>query len=187
MVGTIYLGCVLVLTILIGIASRESHESTQEGDVFRFPKVLINSLRVGAWVPGLLGILIYRTFSSPGTLEIVVLGAVFGGMTLIALAMLVRVSTFEVAVSKECLRLRERWQRRTIPFSTVREIVVAWPWRGNGRLDLIGADGKRLCRIDGGVQEFDELVSLVELYSPGQVRIREKDTRGRWTERTGGG
>jgi hypothetical protein len=183
MVGSIYLGCVLVLTILIQLAARESHEATEEWDVFRFPKVLIISLRVAAFVPGLLGILIYHSFPNPGILEMTVLSGIFGSMTLIVVAMLARVSTFAVAVSKQCLKLNERWHRRTIDFSAVREVVIALPWRGNGRLDLIGEDERRLCRIDGGIQDFDELVNLVKLYCPDRVKIREKDTRGRWTRR----
>jgi hypothetical protein len=112
-----------------------------------------------------------------------VLTGIFGLMTLVVIAMLAQVSTFAVAVSKQCLQLNERCHRRTIDFSTVREVVIAWPWRGNGRLDLIGGDERRLCRIDGGIQHFDELVNLVKLYCPDRVTIREKDTRGRWTKR----
>ncbi|MDB6008711.1 MAG: hypothetical protein JWL65_961 [Gammaproteobacteria bacterium] len=183
MVGSIYLGSVLVLTVLIQLAARESHEASEEWDVFRFPKVLIISLRVAAFVPGLLGLLIYHSFSNPGILEMTVLAGIFGLMTLIVVAMLAQVSTFSVAVSKQCLKLNERLHRRTIDFSAVREVVIALPWRANGRLDLIGVDERRLCRIDGGIQDFDELVKLVKLYCPDRVKIREKDTHGRWTKR----
>jgi hypothetical protein len=186
MIGLIYLGSVLLLTLLIQLAAREPHETTQASDVFRFPRVLIISLRMGAFIPGLLGILIYRTFVNPGILEIGVLTGLFGSMTLIILAMLLRVSTFSVAVSQQRLQLNDRGRRRTIDFTAVREIVVAWPWRGNGRVDLIGVDTKRLCRIDAGVQDFEELVGLLDLYCTDKTTIRERDTRGQWMERTKG-
>ena len=181
MVGSIYLGCVLVLTVLIGLAAQERHEMTQEWDVFRFPRVLINTLRVASFVPALLGVLVYHSFSKPGLLEIAVLAGLFGSWTLIVLAMLVQVSTFSLAVSKSCLKLFQAGRCRTIDFDSVREIVVRWPWRGNGRLDLIGDGGARLCRIDGGVQDFEELVNLVRLYSPDGVTLRQRDTYRRWT------
>jgi hypothetical protein len=181
MVGSIYLGCVLVLTVLLQLAARDAHETTEDRDIFRFPRILVNSLRVAVFVPGLLGVLIYRTFSAPGVLDTAVLIAGFSAMTVILLAMFIQVATFSVAVSKQCLKLNVRKRQRTLYFEHIREVVVVWPWRGNGRLDLMDASGARLCRIDGGVQDFDQLVYLVKLYCPHGATTRERDVRGHWT------
>ena len=125
-VASIYLGCIVALAVLLPFAPLRSNESTAEWDVFRYPKIAVSSLRVGAVVFALVGVCIYHTFQHP----------------------------------------------------------VVWPWRRGGRLDLIDRDGKKLCRIDSGLRDFEGIVSLVKLYCPDSVTIREKDTRGHWTELT---
>ena len=183
-VASIYLGCIVALAVLLPFAPLRSNESTAEWDVFRYPKIAVSSLRVGAVVFALVGVCIYHTFQHPGVLDAVVVNGIFGSMSLVLLAMIVQVSAFSVAISKQCLKLIG-WRRcRSIDFNSVRKVVVVWPWRRGGRLDLIDRDGKKLCRIDSGLRDFEGIVSLVKLHCPDSVTIREKDTRGHWTELT---
>jgi hypothetical protein len=53
-----------------------------------------------------------------------------------------------------------------------------------GRLELYGDGDRRLCKIDGGVQDFDDMVDAVESRCPSHILVREQDQDGKWSERS---
>jgi hypothetical protein len=182
-VGLIYLGCVLVLTLLIGIAGRQHHAALADRQIFRFPNVLIIALGIGVAVPGFLGISTYMSFPHPGVLEGSVLAALSGAMTLVVLIGFLRTKRFRADVGAQDIVILDGTRPRVVSFRDVRAVVVVWPWRGRGRLELLDDNERLLCRIDGGVQDFGELVDLVESRCPATTRVREKDRSGKWSER----
>jgi hypothetical protein len=184
MVGTIYLGTVLVLSVLLGIASRQHHVSSGDVDVYRFPAILINALRFGVAAPALLGFVVYKSFGRPLKIyESAFLVFFFGSITLIIAAQLWVVSHYALELRVGSLTITDWRGRRVISTDAIRRVVVAHPWRGNGYMDLFGADGEKLEHIDAGVQDFEEAVDfVVNQCGPGAV-VRERDTGNRWTER----
>jgi hypothetical protein len=184
MVGLIYLGCVLVLTVLISLADRQHRTAAEDLQVFRFPSFLVNTLKVGIAVPGFLGISAYESFPSPGILEASVLAGIFGSMTAIVAVSFWRTRRFRAEVGFTYITVIERRLPITIRFSDIKTAIVVWPWRGSGRLDLLNGRGTLLCRIDGGVQDFDELVDIVVSRCNAGTIVKEKDTSGRWSDRT---
>jgi hypothetical protein len=182
-IGIIYLGCVVTLGLLVGLASRERHVVSDGRVIFKFPKVLINTLKISVFVPGLLGVGIYSSFRNPGVLEDVVLCGLFGSLTVIILLSFIRTARFSMEIVGQRMELHENGRHRTINMEDVRRIIIVRPWRGRGRLDLIGVGGSKLCRIDGGVQDFDEAVDLIESLCTQPVTVEEKDTEGKWIER----
>jgi hypothetical protein len=182
MVGLIYLSSVGVVGALLFLTSRRRHESQAEADVFRFPTVLIRALQVGTFAPILVGIGIYNSFPyRPGIVEITTVSIVFGSMTLIVLASAILTARFRLALFSQYMIIYDDFKKRTVNFIDVRRIVIARPWRGRGRLELFGEDGKRMCKIDGGVQDFDDLADTVESRCPSHIYVREQDTNGKWT------
>jgi hypothetical protein len=184
MIGLIYLGTVAVVGMLLLIASRQHHESQQDAEVYRFPTILIRALQVGTFVPIFLGIGIYDSFIfRPGMVEIATLGFVFGSMTLIILASAILAARFRLVIRHEYMIVYDDFKERRASFSDVRRIVISRPWRGRGRLELFGDADRRLCKLDGGIQDFDDMVDTVESRCPSHIPIREQDTDGRWSER----
>ncbi len=185
MVGTIYAACVAALALLLVLASREHHANVGGQDVFRFPKVLKIALLMGAPIPGAIGLAIWPTFgASRGLLEASVLVLVFGSLSLIVAAAYVQTVRFAATVGKDQLVLRSWWCTTTVRLADVARMVVVWPWRGRGHVDLFDLAGERLCRLDGGLMDFEDMIGLIQQRCPAQTVVREKDTDGKWTEWT---
>jgi hypothetical protein len=183
MVGTIYAVSVAVLALLLGFASRERHENLGDREVFRFPKALKIALMIGAPVPGALGMAIWPTFgASRGILEASFLALIFGSLSLIVAASYVQTVRFVVSIGRDQLMLRSWWHTTTIRLADVARIVVLWPWRGRGYVELFNLVGKKLCRLDAGLEDFEDLVGLIQQRCPEGTRVRERDTDGKWTE-----
>jgi hypothetical protein len=181
MVGFAYLAVVLVLTTLLWLASRESHTSGEF--VFRFPRTLVLTLRVGLLVPALVAWGIYRTFPNPTYVEAITLGVFFGALTLIVFFSLRNASRFRVEIGATTLVVSTGRLERSVKLSDVKRMVVARPWRGRGRLDLFGVENRLLVHIDGGIERFDDLTALLEARVPRSTPVREKDTEGHWSDR----
>jgi hypothetical protein len=176
---------VLVLTVLLGIASRQHHLSADNVDVYRFPPILIAALRVGIAVPALLGLGIYDSFGRPlEVYEIAFLVFFFGSLTLIVVAQLWVVSHYTLEVRDGSLTVNDWRGRRRTAIDEIRKVAIARPWRGRGYMDVFSATGERLEHVDAGLQDFDELADFVLNQSvPGTV-VREKAPGEKWIERT---
>jgi hypothetical protein len=84
MVGLI---AVAVVGVLLLFSSCQHHQRQQGVEIYRFPTILIRALQVGSFVRLLIGVGIYTSFPyHPRTIEIAILWATFGAMTLIVLA-----------------------------------------------------------------------------------------------------
>ena len=161
----------------------QQHESQQE--VYRFPTILIRALQIGTFVPILIAIGIYNSFPyRPGIVEIVTLGFVFGSMTLIILASAILTARFRLVIRDGYMIVYDDFKERRVDFSEVRRIVMSRQWRGRGRLELFGDADERLCKLDGGIQDFDDLVDTVESRCPSHITVKEQDTDGKWSERS---
>jgi hypothetical protein len=127
MVGLIYLGSILALTFLIGLGQRAHHADLDGQQVFRFPRVLVTTLKVCIAVPGVLGIAVYQNFPRPGVLEATFCYGFFGALTLIVIASYYRSSRFSVAVGTSSLTLHTGSRSQEISLSGVRRLVVKRP------------------------------------------------------------
>jgi hypothetical protein len=176
---------VLVLTVLLGIASRQHHESADNVDVYRFPPILIAVLRVGVAVPALLGLGIYVSFGRPlEVYEIAFFVFFFGSLTLIVVAQLWVVSRYTLEVRDDRLTVNDWRGQRLTSIDKIRKVAIARPWRGRGYMDVFSATGERLEHIDAGLQDFDEIAdSVLNRCASGTV-VREKAPGEKWIERT---
>jgi hypothetical protein len=185
MVGSIYAVCALVLTLLINAASQEHHDISGDQDVFRFPKVLKIALMIGTPVAGALGFAIWPTFGpSRGVVEACFLVFIFGSITLITGAVYIQTVRFAAVLGRQGMDIHAWWSSRSVRFADVHRILIVWPWRGRGHLSLYDGSDNQLCRLDGGLQDFEDLVALVEARCPRGTPVREKDTDGKWSEWT---
>lgn len=183
--GTVYLVTVLVLTALLGIASRQEHTSTADVDMFRFPPILLSALRIGIAVPPLVGYGIYKSFGRPleiyeGTFLIIF----FGSITLIAAAQLWITSQYLLKIQGGRITVNDWRGRRTTSIEEIAKVEVSHPWRGRGYLDLFNTGGNKLERIDAGLQDFEELSdSIINQCGRGTI-VREKRPGDKWAQRT---
>jgi hypothetical protein len=184
MVGLIYLGTVSVVGILLLLAGRPPQESQPEAEIYRFPTILIRALQIGTYIPIFIGIGIYNSFPyRPGIVEIAAVSFVFGSMTLIVMGSAILTARFRLALFNRYAIVYDDFKQRTVYFIDVRRVVIARPWRGRGRLELYGDCDRRLCKIDGGVQDFDDMVDTIESRCPSHILVREQDQDGKWSER----
>lgn len=157
-------------------------------DVYRFPPVLTAALALGAVVMSLVGIGIYRSYDRPLEIyEMVFVVGIFGAFTLITLAQLWVVVRFRLELRVGSLTVSDWRGRRVIPTDEIRKVAIAYPWRGRGYLDLFDGAGRRLERIDGGLQGFDEVAAFVIGQCAAGTVLRENVPGEKWTERTVGG
>jgi hypothetical protein len=147
-IGIIYLITVFVLTVLLGIASRQHHVSSGSVDVYRFPPILIIALRIGVAVPALLGFGIYRSFGRPlEGYEIAFLMSFVGSITILVAAQLWVVSHYTLELQVGRLTVNDWRGRRLTSIDDIGKVVVSRPWRGRGYIDVFSATGMRLPRI----------------------------------------
>lgn len=184
-VGIIYLMTVLVLTVLLGIASRQHHVSSGSVDVYRFPPVLITVLRVGVAVPALLGLGVCHSFGRPLELyETAFLLFLLGSLTIVIAAQLWVVSHYTLELQVGSLTVIDWLGRRLTSIDDIRKVVISRPWRGRGYMDVFSATGMRLEHIDAGLQDFDEIADFVLNQSPPGTVVREKAPGEKWIQRT---
>jgi len=173
------------LATLIGAAAQERHAFYGDVDVYRFPRVLKIALMLGAPVWGAMGFAVWSTFPpSRGALEAGAVGLIFGSFALITFASYVGTVLFAAVVDRDKIEIREWWRRRTVRFADIHRIAVVWPYRAGGYLELIGESDRRLCRLDSGLQDFPDLVAVVEMRCAKGTPVRERDKDGKWSEWT---
>jgi len=182
MVGSIYAVSVLVLSVLLNLAAQEHHATIGDKDVFRFPKVLLIALMICTPLPGALGFFIWPTFPpTRGALEAGFLIGIFGSLSLITFAVYVQCLRFAAVVGTDGIVIHD-WRgargARTIRYDQIHRMVVQWPWRGRGYLDLYDAAGNKLYRVDAGIQDFEDLVGLVQGRCNKGTRVREREPDG---------
>jgi len=184
-VGIIYLMTVLVLTVLLGIASRQNHVSSGIVDVYRFPPILITTLRVGVAAPALVGLGVYHSFERPlAVYETAFLLVFFGSLTIVIAAQLWIVSGYTLELQVGSLAVNDWRGRRLTPIGDIRKVVISRPWRGRGYMDIFSANGIRLERIDAGLQDFDEIADVVLNQCMSGTLVREKAPGEKWVQRT---
>ena len=173
----------LVLVSLLGLASRQHHESTANVETFRFPPILITALRLGVTMPPLMGYGIYISFGRPlEGYESGFLIVFFGSLTLIIAAQLWGTSHYLLELRTGRITVNDWRGRRTTSIEEIGKVQVSYPWRGRGYLDLYNAAGNKLERIDGGVQDFDDLSdSVINQCELGTI-VCEKRPGGKWIE-----
>jgi hypothetical protein len=174
-----------VLAVLIGVASRERHAFYGDVDVYRFPKVLKVTLMLGGPAFGAMGFAVWSTFPpSRGALEGSAVLLIFGSFALITVASYVRTALFVAVVDRDGIEIHNWWRRQTVRFADVHRIVVVWPYRARGYLDLFSDSDRRLCRLESALQDFPDLVAVVEMRCSNGTPVRSRDRDGKWSEWT---
>jgi hypothetical protein len=173
------------LTVLIGVASRERHAFYGDVDVYRFPKVVKIALMLGGPVIGALGFAVWSTFPpSRSALEGGAVILIFGSFALFTVAIYVRTVLFVAVVDRDGIEIRDWWRRQTIRFADIHRIVVVWGYRGSGYLELFSDSDRRLCRLESTLQDFPDLVAVVEMRCTKGTPVRSRDRDGKWSEWT---
>jgi hypothetical protein len=176
---------VFVLTVLLGIASRQHHVSSGSVDVYRFPPIVITALRVGVAVPALLGLGIYHSFRRPlEAYEIAFLVFFVGSITILVAAQLWVVSHYTLELQVGRLTVNDWRGRRFTSIDDIGKVVISRPWRGRGYMDVFNATGMRLEHIDAGLQDFDEIADFVLNQCASGTVVREKASGEKWVQRT---
>jgi hypothetical protein len=174
----------MVLSVLLAIASRQHHESTDDADLYRFPPILINTLRFGVCVQPLLALVIYKSFGRHLEMyEIAVLVFIYCSWTLIVAAQLWVVSRYTLELRVGSLTVNDWRGRRVTPIDDIRKVSVARPWRGRGYIDVFDGSGKRRERIDAGLQDFDEVADFILNQCTRGTVVREKVPGESWSQR----
>jgi len=179
------LGVVLVMSVLLVMASRQHHESTEDADLYRYPPILINTLRVGVCVQPLLALVIYKSFGRElEVYEIVVLAFIYGSWTLIVAAQFWVVSRYTLELRVGSLTVNDWRGQRVMRIDDIRKISIARPWRGRGYIDLFDDSGKRRERVDGGVQDFNEAADFILNQCARGTVVRERTPGENWSQRS---
>ena len=183
-VGTVYLGVVLVLSVLLAIASRQHHESTEDTDLYKFPPILINALRFVVCITPLLAVAIYKSFGRHLEIyEVAVLVLIYGAWTLIVAAQLWIMSRYTLELRIGSLTVSDWRGRRVTRVDDICKVSIARPWRGRGYIDVFDGSGKRRERIDGGLQDFEEVADFILNQCKRGTVVREKMPGERWSQR----
>ena len=180
----IYFGVVLALSVLLSIASRQHHESTDDAEIYRFPPILINALRFAVCVQPLLAFAIYKSFGRPLEMyEIAVLVVVYASWTLIVAAQLWVVSRYKLELRVGSLTVDDWRGQRVTRFDEIRKVSIARAWRGRGYIDVFDGSGQRRERIDAGLQDFEEVAAFIVNQCARGTLIREKAPGEKWGQR----
>jgi hypothetical protein len=171
----------LALGLLASISSRDHHKEIDEVEIFRYPRVLIRFFAFGAPVVPLIGLLVFSTFSQPTVTVYVALGLVFGGMTVCDLYFCSYLRSYSCELSRDSIVVRAFGRTRMVRFTDIKEITFVVGGRLNDRLTVVCRDGPDL-RLGGGIQDFEDLVSLIKNRVSVGTRVRERDIVGHWHE-----
>ncbi len=106
-----------------------------------------------------------------------------GSTNAVILAALIQTQRFLIEVSDESVLIRGVFRTREIQYQDIWKITAKWPVNGRGGIELMGKEGNRLCLIDGGIQDFSQLLFLIESHCFSHTIIRERGIDRRWVER----
>jgi len=117
-----------VVCVLVGLLSIAYLQPLPEGDnVFRFPLILIQVLRVGLFVPPLVGLGIYESFATPSYVERMMLTGFFGTITIVDFFYLMKTTRTHLKLTDGSLYRSTGGRGKTINLSTAKQIVIRRP------------------------------------------------------------
>ena len=158
----------LSVAILLLVASRDHHVITGEAEIFIYPRVYRLFFAVA-----FLGFLVAGALISAGvnsSLRTAIFEKIVSGIgatiaCTLSLAGFVWVYRYSITISRTELYQRGVFKQRFFALSDVGEVVVLQGFRGARDLIVRDRSGKQLLRVGGTIQDFDDLVRLVEARS----------------------
>ena len=132
----------------------------------------------------ILGLLIYRSAGRPlQWYEGSFLVFFFGALTIIAALQLWVVARYSLEARVGGLLIKSWRGIREIRIDQIHKVVISHPWRGRGYIDLFGFQAMKLERLDGGLQDFEELADFILDQCPAGTVVRERNPGEKWVER----
>jgi hypothetical protein len=172
----------LVLMLVASVASRDRHFAVGDVDVFQYPSIIPRALFVGGLLVSFVGALVYSTIPVPRTgIAVLIVGAVFGGMAIADMYLYAFFSKYSLRATGGEVAISGLYPTQVVRFAEIVELKVEAGGRLNDRLTIRCAD-KRILKVGGGIQDFDDLVWLFKSRCPKGTRLLERDSGGMWRE-----
>jgi hypothetical protein len=165
--GLSYLLASITIALLLGLGSRQRHESRDDLDIYFYPRALLWALALLTPVPAMLGAFLYWTWSptnKPTGVGLIVLIAVSGCAVLTFLCVYWYTRMFRVELTDGALTITTWRGSRKIVLGDIVDVNV-FDGRtvagGTKRLVVYLRDGRRL-GITGTLTDFDDLAGSLQ-------------------------
>jgi hypothetical protein len=182
--GFVYVLVSATLAVILYLAAREHRQKSGETYIFRYPTIWLRVIAFLTPVYSCAALFIYsRDPLVPRSSGfILTLAVLFGGMTVFHALGYFYLKLYEVRVSGGRLYVKIWSREKSISFDQVNQILVVKGGNGVTELTLLDDNGRVLYKVGSTIQDFADLVSLVEECASARrdVTVRRRDEFGRW-------
>ena len=165
--GLSYALASITVTLLLGLASRQRHETRDNIDIYLYPSALLWALAALTPVPGVLGLFLYSTWTpsrKPTGFSLIALIAVAVGAMILFLCVYLYGRRYRVELSDRALTIKTWVSSRSIPLNAIVDVNVIdgrTSSGGNQQLVIYLGNNEKL-RLPGTLTDFDDLAATLQ-------------------------